>query len=111
MHTYQQLRHIKYKVVQLLWRLEATEVLGNVYLPELLEHVSVSKVREAAGTLSICVFSFVMAYNNKKVGAICGCHITFCVQTQDLWFFKFPIFQVFGFIQINLMCLSNELFL
>ena len=39
---------------------------------------------EAAGILSICanftVFSFVMAYNNKKVGAIFGCHITFCMR-------------------------------
>ena len=43
--------------------------------------------------LSICVFSFVMAYNNKKVGAICGCHIIFCVQNQYLWFAKFPIFR------------------
>ena len=35
-----------------------------------------------------------MAYNNnKKVGAICGCHITFCVQNQYLWFSKFPIFR------------------
>ena len=43
---------------------------------------------EAASNLSICVnfkvFSFVMAYNNKKVGEIFGCHITFCVQTQYL---------------------------
>ena len=41
---------------------------------------------QAAGNLSICVnfkvFSFVMMYNNKKNGAIFGCHITFCVITQ-----------------------------
>ena len=36
--------------------------------------------------LSICIFSFVMAYNNKKAGTICRCHITFCVQNQYLWF-------------------------
>ena len=34
-----------------------------------------------------------MAYNNKKVGVICGCHITFCAQNQHLWFCKFPIFK------------------
>ena len=46
--------------------------------------------------LSICVFSFVMglmAHNNKKIGAICRYHITFCVQNQYLWFSKFPIFR------------------
>ena len=41
-----------------------------------------------AGILSICVnftvFSFVMAYNNKKIGAIFRCRITSCVQTQYL---------------------------
>ena len=30
---------------------------------------------------SILVFSSVMAYNNKKVGAIYGCHITFMFKT------------------------------
>ena len=44
-------------------------------------------------------------YNNKKVGAICRCHITFCSQNQYIWFSKFPI--VFGFIRINFMCFSN----
>ena len=34
-----------------------------------------------------------MVYNNKKVGAKCGCHITFCVQTQYLWFSKFIIIR------------------
>ena len=43
--------------------------------------------------LSICVWSFVMVHNNKKAGAICRCHITFCVQNQYLWFSKFPIFR------------------
>ena len=31
--------------------------------------------------------------NNKKVGARCRCHITFCVQNQYLWISKFPIFR------------------
>ena len=31
--------------------------------------------------------------NNKKVGARCRCHITFCVQNQYLWITKFPIFR------------------
>ena len=59
--------------------------LSKVYLPELLERVSAGKAQEAAGTLSICVnftVLFVMAYNNKKVGAIFLCHITFCGQNQ-----------------------------
>ena len=30
-----------------------------------------------------CFFSFVMTYNNKKYGAIFGCHITFFVITQN----------------------------
>ena len=42
----------------------------------------------SAGNLSIClnfkVFSFVMSCNNKKVGAIFGCHITFCGITEYL---------------------------
>ena len=40
----------------------------------------------SADNLSICfyfkVFSFVMTCNNKKDGAISGCHITFCAITQ-----------------------------
>ena len=41
-------------------------------------------MREATGMLSICVFSFVMAYNNKKVGAICEYNITCCFKSQYL---------------------------
>ena len=50
-------------------------------------------------------------YNNKKVGAICRCHITFCAQNQYIWFSKFPIFPIYpnqfyvflkcGFIQYS----------
>ena len=51
--------------------------LGYTY--QLLERVSTWK----RGRLLICahftVFSFVMANNNKKFGAIFGCNITFCV--------------------------------
>ena len=40
----------------------------------------------SASNLSICfnfkLFSFVMTCNNKKYGAIFGCHITFCAITQ-----------------------------
>ena len=61
---------------------------GILILPELLERVSAGKILEAASNLSICfnfkVFSFVMTYNNKKDGAIFGCHITFCVIAQNL---------------------------
>ena len=53
-----------------------------VFVLELLEHVSVGKVQEAPGILSICVnftiFSFVMAYNNKKVGTLFGWHYFLC---------------------------------
>ena len=51
------------------------------------------ELREPAGILSICVFSFVLEHNSKKVRAICGCHITFCVGHQYLRFSKFPIFR------------------
>ena len=50
-----------------------------------MERVSAGKqaAREVAGIcVNFPVFSFVMAYNNKKVGVIFGCHIIFCVQTQ-----------------------------
>ena len=46
-----------------------TRVIGTCFYEE---------AREAAGILAT-VFSFVMAYNNKKVGAI-----LLCVQTQYL---------------------------
>ena len=63
------------KVCESVRRGIPTRVIGiNVFLRE---------TREAAGILSICVnftdFSFVMAYNNKKVGAIFGCYINICV--------------------------------
>ena len=66
----------------------ARYILQQVYLPELLERVFAGKILEVASNLSIFVnfkvFSFVMEYNNKKVGGIFGYHITFCVQTQYL---------------------------
>ena len=44
------------------------------------------EVAKADSDLSICinstVFSFVMTYNNRNVGGLFGCHITFCVQNQ-----------------------------
>ena len=70
--------------------------LSKVYSAELLGHVCAGNVREAAGVVPSCVnvtvFSFVMAYNNNKVGSIFGCHITSCVENQLSCFSKFPIF-------------------
>ena len=46
-----------------------------------------TEARERLGSYrfaSIVVFSFVMAYNNKKIGAIFGCHITFCLKPVPL---------------------------
>ena len=58
--------------------------LSKIYLPELLELVSVGELRETTDFLLICinfrVFSFAMAYNYKIVVALYECHITFCVQ-------------------------------
>ena len=52
-----------------------------VYLIELLAHVSAEEVLEANSNLSICinftVILFVMAYNNKNVGGLFGCNVTF----------------------------------
>ena len=74
MHIRQQLKHLNVKEC----------------IPELLERVSARKLWEAAGQ-SIwrqasyrSVFSFVMVYNNKKIGAICRCNITFRVQNYYL---------------------------
>ena len=54
---------------------------SKVYLPELLERVSVEEVLDANGNLSICinftVFSFIMAYNNKNVGSLFGSNVIF----------------------------------
>ena len=44
-----------------------------------------------------------MAYNNKKVGAICGCHITFCVKTSKFDSLNFEYLEIFGFIRIDFM--------
>ena len=56
-----------------------TRVVGTCFCGENLGN---------AGNLSICVnfkvFSFVMKCNNKKDGAIFGCHMTFCAITEYL---------------------------
>ena len=56
-----------------------TRVVGTCFCGE---------AREADSNLPIWVnfkdFSFVMTCNNKKDGAIFGCHITFCAITQYL---------------------------
>ena len=64
----------------------------------------------SAGNLSICfnfkVFSFVMTCNNKKYGAISGCHITFCAIT-----FNSPnsqYLEIFGFNLIYFMCFVDK---
>ena len=60
----------------------------GIYLPELLERVSAGEVLEADSDLLSSVyfalFSFVISYNNKKVGALFGCNVTFCVPNQHL---------------------------
>ena len=78
------------------------ETLGRDQ-PELLE--SDQEVLKADSNLSICinftVFSFVMAYNNKKVGALFGCNVAVCVSNQHLWFSKFPIFKIIWICRIR----------
>ena len=52
-------------------------------MPKLLERVSSGEVLEAdiatIRSASILVFSFLMAYDNKNVGGVFGCNVTFCV--------------------------------
>ena len=48
----------------------------------MLERVSAGKLLWAADILSICVFSFVMAYNNKKVDAIVDVILLFVSKTS-----------------------------
>ena len=72
--------------------------------------------RRLAGILSICVnftaFSFVMAYNNKKVSAIFGCHIILFVFITSTFNSPNPqYFEIFGFIRIDFMCFSDKGFL
>ena len=68
------------------------------------------RMRQAAGILSICVnftvLSFAVAYNNKKVDAIYGSHITFCVQKSTFNSLISQYLEIFGFIQIDL-CVSQ----
>ena len=63
-------------------------VTYKIHLPELLERVSAGEVLEADSNLSTCikfsVFPVVMAYNNKIVGGLFGCNVTFCVPNQHL---------------------------
>ena len=82
--------------------------VSKEYLPELLERVSAGKAQEVAGILSICVnftvFSFVMVYNNKKVCAIFGCHITFVSKPRTFNSSNFRYSEIFGFNRIDFMC-------
>ena len=59
-----------------------------VFLPELLKHVSAGEVWEANSNLSVCinftVFSFLMVYNDRNIGGLFECHVTFCVPKQHL---------------------------
>ena len=64
------------------------ETLVRYAIAELFERVSAGEVLDSNCNLSICinftVFSFAMAYNNKNVGGLFGCNVTFCVPNQHL---------------------------
>ena len=74
----------------------------KVYLLELLERVSAIHIGLR--------FLICNAYNNKKVGAICRSHITFGVQTSTFDSFDSQYLEIFGFIRIYFICLSNVVF-
>ena len=79
---------------------------------EILECVSAGKVLEMAGILSVCVnftaFSFVIVQNNNKNGAVFGCVLLFVPKTSILDSSNFQYLDIFGFIQINFMCFTNN---
>ena len=54
------------------------------------------------------VFSFVMAYDNKKVGDIFGYHITFCVITQSFNSQNSQYLEIFGFNLIDFMSFGDK---
>ena len=80
--------------------------LSKVYLPELLERVS--EVLKADSNLSSCinfpVFSFVMAYNNKNVGDVFVCNVTFVSQTSIFDSPNSLYLKIFGFIRYDFRC-------
>ena len=53
-----------------------------------------------------------MAYNNKKVGAICRCHILlFVSKTSSFDSLNSQYLKIFEFIRIDFLCFSNVVFL
>ena len=69
------------------------------------------EAREATGILSICVkftvFSFVTASNNKIVGTIFGCHITFLCLKQAPLILQFP--NIYNHLDLSesIVCVSQ----
>ena len=61
--------------------------------------------------ISIRLFSFVMAYNNKKVNAIYGYQITFVSKTSTFDSQYSQYLEIFGFIRIDFMSFSIVVFL
>ena len=68
------------------------------YLPELLKLVS--------GIL-FCVFSFVMAYNNKKLVQYVDVILLFVSKISTFDSLNFRYFEKLGFIRTDFMCFSN----
>ena len=67
--------------------------LSRVCSPELLEVQDAEALLAFYRVVSISVFSYVMTFNNKKVCAIFGCHVTPCAQNQHHWFSKYSRFR------------------
>ena len=78
----------------------------KVYLPELLESVSARKLQEAAGILSICLFSFVTTYYNKKYLQYVDL-VLLVSKTSTFDSLNSQYFEIFGIIWINFMCFSS----
>ena len=69
------------------------------------------KFLEAASNLSISfnfkVISFVMTYNNKKDGAIFGCHITFLCHNPGPLILHIPNIQKYLDLILSILCVSE----
>ena len=52
-----------------------------------------------------------MAYNNKKIGAVFGCHILFVFKTSTFNSQNLQYVERFGLILIDFMCFSDKGFL